>query len=67
MTIFEQFLLDNYVDFVSKTSRDKVGASANKKRKRCNRIASDRTLGRNNHSAGYVFYVIVPKKPVQMT
>jgi len=32
---------------VNKTSHDKGGACANEKRKRCNRIPSDITIGRN--------------------
>ena len=39
---------------VNKTSRDKGGACANEKRKRCNRIPSDITLGRNYAAWGYV-------------
>ena len=38
---------------VNKTSCDKGGACANEKRKRCNRIPSEITLGRNYPSAGY--------------
>ena len=41
------------IDFVNKTSHDKGGACATEKRKRCNRISSDITLGRNYPSAGY--------------
>ena len=45
---FLKFLAGRYiVDFVNKTSRDKSGACANEKRKRCNRILPDNTLGRN--------------------
>ena len=40
------------VDFVNKTARGKRLACANEKRKRCNRIPSDRTLGRNDPSVG---------------
>ena len=38
---------------VNKTSRDKGGACANEKRKRCNQIPSEITLGRNYPSTGY--------------
>ena len=38
---------------VNKTSCNKGGAYANEKRKRCNRIPSEITLGRNYPSAGY--------------
>jgi len=48
-----KFLLDNILLIVNKTSRDKCGASANEKWKRCNRIPSNRTLGRNDPSVGY--------------
>ena len=40
-------------DFVNKTSRYKGGAWANEKRKWCNRISLDITLGRNYPSEGY--------------
>ena len=51
MSIFEKFLLDDIplTLFVNKTSHDK---GANEKRKRCNRIPSDITLGRNYTTAG---------------
>jgi len=39
---------------VNKTSRDKGEACANEKRKWCNRILSEITLGRNYPSAGYI-------------
>ena len=49
MSIFEKNLtLRHIVDYVNKTSRDKGGACANEKRKQCNRISSDITLGRND-------------------
>ena len=38
---------------VNKTSSDKGGACGNEKRKRCSRIPSEITLGRNYLSAGY--------------
>ena len=38
---------------VNKTSRDKGGACATEKRKRCNRIPSDITLDRNYAAWGY--------------
>jgi len=45
---FWKILTGRYIDdFVNKTSRDKGGTRANEKRKRCNRISSDITLGRN--------------------
>ena len=52
------FLKNSYwmihiVDFVNKT-RDKGKACVNEKRNRCNQIQSDRTLGRNDPSAGIV-------------
>ena len=53
---FSKFLAVWYiVDFVNKTTCDKGGACANENRKQCNEIAPDRTLGRNDLSAGYVF------------
>ena len=38
---------------VNKISRDNGGACANEKRKRCNRIPSDITIGRNYAAWGY--------------
>ena len=47
---------------VNKTSRDKGGACANEKWKRCNRILSEITLGRNYPSAGYLdANLVLPK------
>ena len=43
---------------VNKTSRDKGGACANQKRKRCNRIPSDITIGRNYAAWGYIYMLI---------
>jgi len=42
---------------VIKTSSDKGGACANEKRKRCNRIPSEITLGRNYPSAEYTYCI----------
>ena len=52
MSFFENFLLDDIVDFVNNTSRDKGRSCANEKWKRCNRISSDITLGLNYPTAG---------------
>jgi len=52
MSIFENCI----DDFVNKTSRDKGRACANEKRKLCNRIPSDYTLGRNYPTAWYSWY-----------
>ena len=51
---FLKFHAAQYIgDFVNKTSCDKGGACTNEKRKRCNRISSDNTLGRSDLSVGY--------------
>jgi len=42
------------VDFVNKTSHDKGRACANEKRKRCNQILSDITLGQNYPTGVYM-------------
>ena len=42
---------------VNKTSRDQGGACANDKRKLCNRIPSDITIGRNYAAWGYLPFV----------
>ena len=46
---------------VNKTSRDKGGACANLKQKRCNRIPSDITIDRNYAAWGYVVLVRVTR------
>ena len=52
---FWKILAGRYiVDFVNKTSCDKGGECANEKRKQCNQIPSDITLGRNYPSVGYI-------------
>jgi len=53
ISIFEKVILEgNKHRCVNKTSHDKDGACANEKRKRCNRIPLEITLGRNYPSAG---------------
>jgi len=47
------------IDFVNKTSRDKGGVCANEKRKRCNQISSDITIGWNDPTAEYLQIGIV--------
>ena len=44
------------VDFVNKTLRDKGRACSNEKRKRFNRISSDKTLGLNYPTACILFF-----------
>ena len=54
MPIFKKNHIGQYIDdFVNKTSHDKGGTCANEKRKPCNAISSDITLGRNYPFAGY--------------
>jgi len=54
MSIFEKNLTVQYmVDLENKTSHDIGGACSNEKRKWCNQIPSDNTLGRNYPTAGY--------------
>ena len=54
---FWKFLAGQYiVNFVNKTSRDKGEECTNKKRKQCNQIQSEITLGRNYLSVGYLRY-----------
>jgi len=53
ISIFEKKIVKGRC--VNNTLRDKGGACANEKRRRCNRIPSEITLSRNYPSAGYHF------------